>query len=195
MFIISVISVIISAISVLVSAMSIISIIFAIPKISAIPALSTCWLSNQVPDIYPFFIPFYLLSLYNILTLLIIIYCLTSDMDPTRPTQTTPSQGGKLVYLQEENLCSLGEEKPYKLPLSDKKPQFAMSAWSSSPAGLRLRPVPPSLDVLNSLGTTASFSSLFKAGVHYVLARPCRLIAVYLLFLPYLNHPLCTISC
>jgi hypothetical protein len=24
-------------------------------------------------------------------------------MDPTRPTQTTPSQGGKLVYLQEEN--------------------------------------------------------------------------------------------
>jgi hypothetical protein len=29
-----------------------------------------------------------------------------SDMDPTRPTQITPLQGGKLVYLQEENLYS-----------------------------------------------------------------------------------------
>jgi hypothetical protein len=26
-----------------------------------------------------------------------------SDIDPTQPTQTTLSQGGKLVYLQEEN--------------------------------------------------------------------------------------------
>ena len=102
--------------------------------------------------------------------------------------------GGKLVYLQEENPCSLGEEKPYEPPQSDKKPRFAMSARSSGPAGLRLRPVPPSLDVLNSLGTTASFSSLSKAGVHYVPARPCRLIAVYLLFLPYLDRPLCAIS-
>ena len=52
-----------------------------------------------------------------------------------------------------------------------------------------------SLDCLNSLGTTASFSSLSKAGVHYVPARPCRSIAVYLLFLPYLDRPLCAISC
>jgi hypothetical protein len=52
-----------------------------------------------------------------------------------------------------------------------------------------------SLDVLNSLGTTASFSSLSKARVHYVLARPCQSIAVYLLFLLYLDHPLCAISC
>jgi hypothetical protein len=29
-----------------------------------------------------------------------------SDMDPTQPMQTTLSQGGKLVYLQEENPCS-----------------------------------------------------------------------------------------
>ena len=109
--------------------------------------------------------------------------------------QTTPSQGGKLVYLQEENPCSLGEEKPYEPPQSDKKPRFAMSARSNSPAGLRLRSVPPSLDILNSLGTTASFSSLFKAGVYYVPARPCRLIAVYLLFLLYFNCPLYAISC
>jgi hypothetical protein len=29
-----------------------------------------------------------------------------SDMDPTQPMQTTLSQGGKLIYLQEENPCS-----------------------------------------------------------------------------------------
>jgi hypothetical protein len=29
-----------------------------------------------------------------------------SDIDPTQPTQTTPLQGGKLVYLQEENPCN-----------------------------------------------------------------------------------------
>jgi hypothetical protein len=44
-----------------------------------------------------------------------------SNMDPTQPIQTTPLQGGKLVYLQEENPYSLGEEKPYKLPQLDKK--------------------------------------------------------------------------
>ena len=32
---------------------------------------------------------------------------------------------------------------------------------------------PASLDVLASLGTTASFSGLSKAGVYYVPARPC----------------------
>jgi hypothetical protein len=37
-------------------------------------------------------------------------------MDSTQPIQTTPSQGGKLVYLQKETPCSLGEEKPYKPP-------------------------------------------------------------------------------
>ena len=38
-----------------------------------------------------------------------------------------------------------------------------------------------SLDVLTSLGTTASFSGLSNAGVHYVPARPCQLIAICLL--------------
>jgi hypothetical protein len=37
-----------------------------------------------------------------------------SDMDFMRLIQTTLSQGGKLVYLQEKNPYSLGEEKPYK---------------------------------------------------------------------------------
>jgi hypothetical protein len=62
-------------------------------------------------------------------------------------------------------------------------------------AALQAYSTSSSLDVLNSLGTTASFSSLSKAGVHYVPARPCRSIAVYLLlFLPYLDRPLCAIS-
>ena len=100
------------------------------------------------------------------------------------------------MYLQEENPCSLGEKKPYEPPQLDKKPRFAMSACSSGPVGLRLRPVPPSLDCLNSLKTTTSFSSLSKAGVYYILARPYRSIAMYLLlFLLYLDRPLCAISC
>jgi hypothetical protein len=60
-------------------------------------------------------------------------------------------------------------------------------------AALRAYSTSSSLDVLNSLGTTASLSSLSKARVHYVLARPCQSIAVYLP-LPYLNHPLYAIS-
>ena len=90
------------------------------------------------------------------------------------------------MYLQEEN--------PYKLPQLHKKSRFTMSVYSSGPTGLRLYSVPPSLNCLNSLKTTTSFFSLSKAGVHYILTRPCRLIALYLLFLLYLNCPLYTIS-
>ena len=50
-----------------------------------------------------------------------------------------------------------------------------------------------SLDVSTSLGTTASFSGLSRAGVHYIPARPCQLIAMSYYF-PYLNHPLYAIS-
>ena len=99
------------------------------------------------------------------------------------------------MYLQEENPYSLGKKKPYKPLQLDKKPQFAISIYSSGPIGLQLHPVLPSLDCLNSLKTTTSFSSLSKAGVHYISARPYRLITVYLLFLPYLDCPLYAISC
>ena len=51
-----------------------------------------------------------------------------------------------------------------------------------------------SLDVSTSLGTTASFFGLSKAGVHYVPARPCQLIAV-LIVSHIFDHPLCAISC
>ena len=66
-----------------------------------------------------------------------------------------------------------------------------MFVHSSGPTGLQLRPV--LLKYLNSMGTTASFSSLSKARVHYVLAKPCYVC--YMLCVLYLNYPLCAISC
>src|SRR6266702_267740 len=51
-----------------------------------------------------------------------------------------------------------------------------MSVRSNGPAGLQLRPVLLGCSI--SLGTTASFLGLSKAGVHYVPARPCQLIAM-----------------
>jgi hypothetical protein len=55
-----------------------------------------------------------------------------------------------------------------------------MSVYSSGPIGLQLRPI--LLRRLNSLGTTTSLSSLSKARVYYILARPRQSITVYLLF-------------
>jgi hypothetical protein len=107
------------------------------------------------------------------------------------PTQTTLSQGGKLVYLQEENPYSWGRKNPMSHLSRMKKPDLP---YLHVAAALRAYSTSSSLDVLNSLGTTASLSSLSKAGVHYVPARPCRSIAVHLL-LPYLDRPLCAISC
>ena len=47
-----------------------------------------------------------------------------------------------------------------------------------------------SLDVLTSLGTTTSFSSLSKARVYYILARPYQLIIISYYYFLYLNYPL-----
>ncbi len=123
---------------------------------------------------------------------IIIVHCLTSDTDPMWPTQTTPSQGGKLVYLQEENPCSWGRKNPMSSLSRMKNPELPCLHVA---AALRAYSTSSSLDVLNSLGTTTSLSSLSKARVHYVLARPCRSIAIYLLPLPYLDCPLYAISC
>src|SRR6266436_736735 len=106
------------------------------------------------------------------------------------PTQTTLSQGGKLVYLQEENPCSWGRKNPISNLSRIKNPDLPCLHVA---AALRAYSTSSSLDVLNSLGTTTSFSSLSKARIHYALARPCQSIAVYLPF-PYLDHPLCAIS-
>src|SRR6266702_8540314 len=115
--------------------------------------------------------------LYKYFLNIIIVHCLTSDTDPMWPTQTTLSQGGKLMYLQEENPCSWGRKNPMSNLSRIKNPNLlclhvaaALQAYSTS----------SSLDVLNSLGTTDSFSSSSKARVHYILARPCQLITMYL---------------
>src|SRR6266436_5051492 len=107
------------------------------------------------------------------------------------PTQTTLSQGGKLVYLQEENPCSWGRKNPISNLSRIKNPDLPCLHVA---AALRAYSTSSSLDVLNSLGTTTSFSSLSKARDYYVPARPCRSIAVYLLLLLCLNCPLYTIS-
>ena len=113
-------------------------------------------------------------------------------MDPIWPMQTTLSQGGKLVYLQEENPCSWGRKNPISSLSRIKNPELP---YLHIAAALRAYSMSSSLDILNSLGTTASLSSLSKARVHYVPARPCRSIAVYLLPLLYLDCPLYAISC
>ena len=77
--------------------------------------------------------------------------------------------GGNLVIYIKKTL-QLGEEKPYKLPQQDKKPQFAMSVYSSSPTGLQLYPI--LFGYIISLGTITSLSSLSKVGVYYIPTRP-----------------------
>jgi hypothetical protein len=87
-----------------------------------------------------------------------------------RPTQTTLSQGEKLVIYRKKNPIShLSRIKnPILLYLS-----VAAALWAYSY-------VLSSLDDLNSLGITASFLSLSKAEVYYVPARLCQSITVYL---------------
>src|SRR6266568_9065474 len=55
-----------------------------------------------------------------------------------------------------------------------------MSVRSSGPAGLQLCHVLLGCSI--SLGTTASFLGLSKAGVHYIPARPCQLITICFVF-------------
>src|SRR6266566_2771052 len=108
------------------------------------------------------------------------------------PTQTTLSQGGKLVYLQEENPYSWGRKNPISNLSRIKNPDLP---YLHIAAALRAYSISSSLDILNSLGTTTSLSSLSKVRVYYIPARPCQSITVYFLPLLYLNYPLCTISC
>jgi len=73
-----------------------------------------------------------------------------SDTDPTWPTQTTPSQGGKLVYLQEENPLQLGwgRKNPMSFLSRMKNPDLPCPSVA---AALRAYSyVLTSLDVLNS---------------------------------------------
>src|SRR6266700_7859787 len=90
--------------------------------------------------------------------------------------------------------CSWGRKNPISHLSRIKNPNLP---YSSVAAALQAYSyVLYSLDVLTSLGTTASFSSLFKARVYYIPARPCYVLAVSCCFcFLYLDHPLCAISC
>jgi hypothetical protein len=74
------------------------------------------------------------------------------------------------MYLQEENPYSWGRKNPISSLSRIKNPDLP---YLHIAAALRAYSTSSSLDVLNSLGTTTSLSSLSKARVHYVLARPC----------------------
>ena len=110
------------------------------------------------------------------------------------PTQTTPLQGRKTYKFTGRKTLQLGKEKPYKPSRQNKKPQFAIFIYNSGPIGLWLRPI--LLRYLNSLETTTSFLSLFKARVYYILARPYQSITMCFIFhiltIPYIlsliNH-------
>ena len=101
-----------------------------------------------------------------------------SNIDPTGLYRLLRHRG-KTYNLYEENPAVRGRKNP-----------ISHLSWIKNPELPYLHVVRPcrptatssSLDVLNSLGTTASFSSLSKARVHYILARPCQLIAVYIMF-------------
>src|SRR6266702_8026533 len=69
-----------------------------------------------------------------------------------------------------------------------------MFVRSSGPAGLQLCPV--LLGCFDLLGNHCFLLWLIKAGVHYVPAMPCHLLAVSCCScFPYLDYPLCAISC
>ena len=74
-----------------------------------------------------------------------------------------------------------------------KNPDLPMSVRSSGPAGLRTTSC--LLGCFSHLGNHCFLLWLIKAGVHYIPAMPCQLLAVSYCRFPYLDHPLCAISC
>src|SRR6266576_3717779 len=119
-------------------------------------------------------------------------HCLTSDTDPSCGPRRLLCHRGKTCNLQEEKPCSCwGRKNPMSHLSRMKNPDLPCPSVA---AALRAYSyILSSLDVSISLGTTASFSSLSKARVHYVLARPYQLITMSCCFL-YLVHLLYVIS-
>src|SRR6266567_9401901 len=111
----------------------------------------------------------------------------------SRPTQTTLYIGETCEFTRRKPLICWGRKNPISHLSRIKNPDLPCLSIA---AALRAYSyVLYSLDILTSLGTTTSFSSLFKAGVYYIPARPCQLITMsYYCFL-YLDYPLHAISC
>ena len=78
-------------------------------------------------------------------------------MDPTSPHRLLRT-GGKLIYLQEENPCSWGRKNPISSLSRIKNPDLL---YLYIAAALRAYSMSSSLNILNFLGTTTSFSSAY----------------------------------
>ena len=109
---ISAISVTISAIPVAISATSAISAIFAIPETSASPAPSTCWPSNQVPDIYPFF-PYTTSWLYHTVHVHSLIISTLLHIIATRTHSVTDNTGTSTALYLADTLVKHKQANPY----------------------------------------------------------------------------------
>src|SRR6266576_1511493 len=112
-------------------------------------------------------------------------HCLTSDTDPMRPTQTTPYIGETCKFTGRKPLICWGRKNPMSHLSRIKNPNLP---YPSVAAALRAYVLhPASLDVLASLGTTASFTRT---------CSPCLVNYRMLLltYFPYLDYPLCAIS-
>src|SRR6266699_6134119 len=122
------------------------------------------------------------------------IYCLIFDIDPIQPTQTTLYIGETCKFTGRKPLICWGRKNPISHLSRMKNPVCLVRIY--------LRPCGPTaisctvlLRCFSHFGNYCFLLWLIKAGVHYVLAMPCQLLAVSYCRFPYLDHPLCAISC
>ena len=122
-------------------------------------------------------------------------HCLTSDTDPMRPTQTTPYTGETCKFIGRKPLICWGRKNPMSYLSRIKNPDLPYPSVAAALRAYVLRPA--SLDVSASLGTTASFSGLSRPGftTSQLCLANCLLCLFAIACFPYLDYPLCAISC
>ena len=137
----------------------------------------------------------YTLYTYNIY----IIHCLTSDTDPTSPHRLLCHRGKTCVFTGRKTLqLGWGRKNPMSHLSRMKNPNLP---YPSVAAALRAYVLcPASLDVLATLGTTASFSGLSRLGFttsQLCLANclPCLVAFVsHILTIPYVLSLVLTLA-
>src|SRR6266566_490436 len=119
------------------------------------------------------------------------IHCLTSDTDPMRPTETTLYTGETCKFTGRKPLICWVRKNPMSHLSRMKNPGLPLFVHSSGPAGLRLHTA--SLDVRTPweplLPSPAYLKLRFTPQLGLADRLPCACCV------PYLNHPLCAISC
>src|SRR6266702_5419669 len=96
-------------------------------------------------------------------------HCLTSDMDPIRPTQTTPYTGETCKFTGRKPLICWGRKNPISHLSRMKNPNLPYPSVAVALRAYVLRLA--SLNVLASLGTIASFSGLSRLG--FITSQLC----------------------